>query len=259
MSKGKYKRKRDKARQKTKQEVPNIRLPNSEVVPAEKQPESTKESNTKRGNKEETSMGFREAVKRSSVTDWCIAAFTLVLMVVAVYQYTVTGSQLDVMRRDQRPWMKLNFDSFTAKTGTEIAGNLHMVNNGKTPAKKIEGRFAMEKVRNGDSPRLDYAESGNIFTTGAIFPNEPQTKGMGMQHSVQKSGGINYEPVILTEDAFTDFMAGNIFFVAYANVSYSDFFGVRHWTKFCNFLYPTGIIQTYSAKNCTDYNDIDDN
>jgi hypothetical protein len=83
---------------------------------------------------------------------------------------------------------------------------------------------------------------------------------MNMQHSVQTSGGaISYESTVLSQDELNDFIAGRIFFVAYVDVSYSDFFGTRHWTRFCNFLHPTGIVQTYTARNCTDYNDIDDN
>ena len=45
--------------------------------------------------------------KRPSLTDWCLAAFTGVLTVVAIYQLVTTDNQLVTMRKDQRPWVKV--------------------------------------------------------------------------------------------------------------------------------------------------------
>jgi hypothetical protein len=260
MTKGKYHHKRELARRNASQELPKTVLPHSEAEPAKKQGKNAHPVS----HKKERLVRFRESVKRSSFTDWCIAAFTLVLSVVAIYQYVVLGGQLDVMRKDQRPWMKLSFDNFKLQINSPIGGNFHMVNNGKTVAKNIEGKFVIEKVLNGQQPRLDYGDAWISFTGGTIFPNEPEVRGMAMQHLVQKLGGSSYEPTVLSQSDFDDFVAGNIFFVAYAKVSYSDFFGVRHWTQFCSFETPSASspgneTKTVTAKNCTDYNDIDDN
>jgi hypothetical protein len=261
MSKGKYKRKRERSRQKAEQQEPNIGFLNSKVIPSEKHKKTPNPSNHNRCEEKEELVSFRESIKRSSFTDWCIAAFTLALTVVAVYQGVVMGGQLDVMRKDQRPWIKTTFEPFGVQPGSTISGNLHTINNGKTPAKQFEGKFTIEKVKNGENPRLDYGESWDAFTGGALFPNDPQTRAMSMQDTAQDrvSGTKSSKPVILSKDDYNDFMDGKIFFVAYASVSYYDFFGIRHWTKYCNFIYPTGVAKDYTARNCTDYNDIDDN
>jgi hypothetical protein len=264
MSKGKYNRKREHARQKAEQEVSKIRFPDAEVVSPEKQPKTAQKSNPQRSDKKEIPMGFRESVKRSSFTDWCIASFTLVLSVVAIYQYVVMGGQLDVMRKDQRPWIKLAFNTLTLKVGSPIGGNLHTTNNGKTPAKKFEGKFAIEKVKNGEQPRLDYGTSWVKFTGGAVFPNDPQVQAVNMTQTVNHPSGPAYEAVTLNQVDWDDYTRGNIFFVAYGSISYSDFFRVQHWTKYCTFVgapeSPATVSpKQFTAQNCTDYNDVDDN
>jgi len=67
--------------------------------------ENNKMSEHKSNNKGNRWKRFRDWAKQnSSFTDWCIALFTLVLAVAAVYQFIIMGGQLDEMRKDQRPW-----------------------------------------------------------------------------------------------------------------------------------------------------------
>lgn len=200
-------------------------------------------------------MGFREVIKRSSLTDWLIMIFTGVLAGASIYQFIIMGGQLNIMQKDQRPWVKLSFDNFIAQVQSPIGGNLHMINSGKTPGKSLDGKFAIEKVRNGKEPRLDYGEAWVSFTTGTLFPNEPEVRGLAMQHT----SGEHIEAVILSQADWDDYIAGKIFFVAYATVFYSDFSRTKHWTKYCIFLAPQTPVRTYTAKNCTDYNGVDDN
>src|SRR5437867_1893043 len=107
MSKGKYKRKREHAQKKAEQQEANIRLPYGKVIPPEHQTERAEAGYEKREHKQESEMGLREAIKRSSLTDWCIMLFTGVLTVVGYYQLTAMSGQLGVMREDQRPWVGL--------------------------------------------------------------------------------------------------------------------------------------------------------
>jgi hypothetical protein len=203
--------------------------------------------------------GARDWVGRSSVTDWCIAVFTLALVLTSLYQFIVMSSQLDAMRKDQRPWIKVTFDNFTTSLQAPLGGNLHMVNNGKTPAKNIDGKIIFERVENGEQPRLDGGTAWVKFTTGVQFPNDPQTQPVSMQHTVNRPGGIFYESVMPTQSELDDYNAGKIFYVAYAEVKYKDYFGREHWTKFCTFMATPNLPQGVTAKRCTDYNDIDDN
>ena len=209
-------------------------------------------------------MRFRESFKPSSFTDYCLALFTGLLVVVAILQMVITQRQLDVMRKDQRPWIKLTFDNLITTVGSPVGGNLHTVDNGKTPAKNIEGKFAIEKVKNGEQPRLDYGHAWTKFTVGSIFPNDPQAQAVNMQQIVFTPSGPSYQAVVLSQPDFDDFIQGRIFFVAYGRVSYSDFFRVQHWTTYCIFFpapeSPAVVApKQYTARDCTDYNNVDDN
>lgn len=120
-------------------------------------------------------MGFSEALKRSSFTDWCIAAFTLVLTVVAIYQVVVTNGQLDTMRKDQRPWIKVNdpTSGITIATNATVLGTLKLVNSGKTPAKTMEIEVVAQKLDKDEDPVLDYSPGHITAATGTLYPNEP--------------------------------------------------------------------------------------
>lgn len=83
MSKGKYKRKRGQAKKRTQHKANQARLLDSEVVPPENQPKTPDTTNQDRDHEEEEPVGFREFLKRPTVTDWCVMAFTGVLASVA--------------------------------------------------------------------------------------------------------------------------------------------------------------------------------
>lgn len=260
MSKGKYKRKRERTRQKAKQEVNEVRFPHSEVIPAKKQPESSKESNAKRSEEKETPMRLSEAVKRSSFTDWCIAAFTLALTVVAIYQLAITGSQLDTMRKDQRPWIKVSFTSHQTQALAPVGGTVHLVNNGKTPARGVvHGDFVVETVKNGEQPRLDYPLPYIRFTTGMITPNDTPADIFVERERSGAKNAPEIDPLMASE--FEEFKQVKIFFVVYGTVHYADFFGTDHWTKFCSVILPPNPPpdSTMSGQACTNYGDVDSN
>ncbi len=108
MGKGKYERKRQHAAERAQQEAAQARLLHGEIVATKKQSEPTKETDSHRHKKEEHSMGFRKYIERSSFTDWCIAAFTLVLAIASIYQFVIMDGQLGMMQTDQRAWLELS-------------------------------------------------------------------------------------------------------------------------------------------------------
>jgi hypothetical protein len=256
MSKGKYKRKREDTKQHAQQETKQVPVSDSVVVPAEEKEKTPATTKPKRNGKKESLMGLREMIERPSLTDSCIMFFTGVLAAAAIYQFIIMGGQLDVMRKDQRPWIKLTFDRLNVKgVGSPIGGFLRANNDGKTPAKQYAGKCAMEKVRIGDQPKLDYGNAVN-FTGGTIFPNDPQARACNIQQTIYHPTGPADEAVILTKTDSEDYANGRIVFVAYGSVSYSDFFHVQHWTKYCAFF---AMPEEVTVQNCTDYNDVDNN
>ena len=106
MSKGKYKRQKEHAQQRAKQEgalVPALRG----VVYPKPETETRTERKQDTNDKEERSMRFSERIKSSSLTDWLLTLFTAVLAAAAIYQFIIMGGQLDTMRKDQRAWVSI--------------------------------------------------------------------------------------------------------------------------------------------------------
>ena len=161
----------------------------------------------------------------------------------AVIQAFIYSKQLDVIRKDQRPWIRV-----IVSRGNDLSNTMRpritTTNIGKTPAKSINARFFVESVNNGDQPQFNAPQRGHL-TTGVMFPND----------TVDSTGVIEY-PVPV--DQLEKLQSGQLFFVIYAIVDYSDVFDRPHWTKYCNFVTAsTPEERTITAKKCTDYNDTD--
>lgn len=146
MSKGKYKRKRERVRQKAKQQIDEVRFPRNELIPTKNQPEHSATRGDNRSEKKETAMRFREAVKRSSFTDWVIMVFTGVLAAVGIYQYFAMGESNKINRQSlvavQRAFIGSPTISDQRKItdGKRVAGiqfRLNWQNSGNTAAKDL--------------------------------------------------------------------------------------------------------------------------
>jgi hypothetical protein len=206
-------------------------------------------------NNVQESANEKAARVTASATKW-IAFFTFFLAAAATYQFIILDRQLDTMRKDQRPWLKLDFTLNDLTVGQPATATMHIVNNGKTPARVVWGDMAIERVKNGESARLNYPLPHSRFTTGLIFPGVPVDAPITMLRNSET--GIP-EGDILMHSELDDFQHFRIFFVAYATVHYKDFFGVDHWTKLCAVEAPANVPGTFTGKNCTDYGDIDAN
>ena len=257
MSKGKYKRKRQHPQRHTQQQLAQIKPLDGKAIPAKEQEKSSATGEAEGNNKKEDSMGFRELAKRSSLTDWCLTVFTFVLATAAIYQFSIMGSQLEVMRKDQRPWIGISFDVVPLQPNAPISSTINIVNKGKTPAREIRGDMAIERVRNGEQPQLNYPLPHAALTTGSLFPGDTRSSPFSKQRSSNNSGAL--EPDLLTQPDFDDFNNGRLFFVIYANVSYKDFFGIQHWTRLCMVYVPSNVEGTFSGQKCTNYGDVDSN
>jgi hypothetical protein len=212
-------------------------------------------SDRQRKDEQEPPMGLRKLAERSSLTDWLLAAFTFVLAAAGIYQFIILNSQLGVMRKDQRPWLKLDFNLNNLAVGQPIRATMHIVNNGKTPARVVWGDMAIERVKNGELARLDYPLPHSRFTTGLVFPNDP----LDTPITMMRPSASTAEDELLMQSELEDFQHLKIFFAIYATVYYKDFFGVDHWTKRCVVVGPSNVPGTFTGQNCTNYGDVDAN
>jgi hypothetical protein len=201
-------------------------------------------------------LGIRERIRRSSLTDWIIAVFTVVLAVAAIHQFRIMNDQLNTMRKDQRPWIKVAFDPAPIQALEPMGGTVHVVNNGKTPARSVSIEVLFEKVKNGEQPKLDYPKPYMKLDEGTLFPNDPQNAWV---QRVRSAANKSVEADPLTQSEVEDFTKLSVFFVIYGTAHYSDFFGVDHWTKFCQPIVTANTSGTATFKPCTDYGDVDSN
>jgi hypothetical protein len=261
MGKGKYKRKRERAKQRAHQQAEQTPFPDSVVVPTKEQGKTPKTTESKRSDKKESSMGLREMMKRSSFTDWCIMLFTGVLAVAAIYQFIIMGSQLDTMRKDQRPWIKITFSADKIAALAPLGGTIHLVNSGKTPAKGIvHGEFVVEIIKNGNEPKLDYPSSPHAhFTTGMIVPNDAPNDVAVYRMREEANSPSGAVADTLTVNEVEDFTGLKTFIIIYGTVHYADFFGADHWTKFCQPIIRENANAVFTFRPCSNYGDVDSN
>jgi hypothetical protein len=259
MSKRKHKRRKQRAQERAQQQAEKTGLLEQVKVSKKRETEAgadrTNEGTHDKNPPWEAFMGWIK--EKSSFTDWCLVFFTGVLAAAAIYQFIILGGQLNQMRKEQRPWINISFNMGAIQTNGPISATISLVNKGKTPARAITGQMAIDAVKNGEEPQLNYPVPHPRFTTGLIFPDEPDNVPFNkLRYS--NSGGST-EPDLLTQSEFDDFQNGRVFFVFYADVSYKDFFGVEHWTRTCKVLVQSNVPGTFSGRKCTNYGDVDSN
>jgi hypothetical protein len=208
-------------------------------------------------DEQEPLMGLRNLAERSSLTDWLLAAFTFVLAACGIYQFIILNNQLSVMRKDQRPWMRISLqDGTVLRPLVNKFGTIQIINNGRTPARAISGSVVLQSIRLGEVSRFDYPNPHMTFTESVLFPNTAPVN-MDVTRMHMSTGGT-LEQDLLSQSEFDDF-GKSLFFLVYGKVTYSDFHGIQHWTKFCAVIMPSDFHGFYPGKPCTDYNDIDTN
>jgi hypothetical protein len=189
--------------------------------------------------------------------------FTFVLAAAAIYQFIIMGGQLDTMRKDQRAWVSLSagdpqISEDKASGNVTISWALILVNTGKTLARHSSVEIVVDTVRNGEAATFAYDSGITWQTTAVVFPNTPVPITGKMLHKTKVKD--QPEETILTRAEYEDLLDGTQYLVVYARSTYLDIFGREHWQHFCGFksLSPKPMIVT-GARNCTNYNDVDDN
>ena len=217
---------------------------------------------------------FREWVKReSSFTDWCIAGFTLVLAAASIFQFIVIGGQLDVMRKDERAWLKYELSGdpvegnpdrkkITVTAGQSPTVQVKFINVGKGAARKLRGKIYVECVDAEKEPHLERIESdqlfpGTIFVAGILFPTNAAETPADRERWKNINANLA-EPDPLTESELAALLSGKAYMAVYGMILYEDVFGTPHWTKFCSWT-PFATGGQFQASRCTQYNEADSN
>jgi hypothetical protein len=251
MSKGKYKRKRERTQKRARQKStePNPTL--GEAAKAEHQRNATNAGDSTGDKKEKVSMSLPETLKRSSFSDWCLVAFTCALAVLGYFQYKTMTSQLDVMRNDERAWIEIkptSKDQPQFIAGEKFVHSLTLSNIGKTPARNIRMKVFMDFVPSDQEVNLKCVEEGcpgNEVFYGIFFPTNttffPMERGNGA-----------------TVEEATAWNNGSAYFAVFGILTYTDVFNTPHWSKFCAWYHGQDGFH-YAATSCTAYNSVDDN
>lgn len=259
MSKHKHERERQRAHERTLPKYTAANPPSHEAKQAENKSNTLQATQDDGKDATNNPMGFRKLLQMPSVTDYVVALFTVVLAVVAGYQGFITNRQLDVMRNDERAWIKVNVvkvhDStgdhspIIANTGTPAIVPLTIENTGKTVAKNIDLYTYVEVLDYFQEPSLGWVDnnpkhaSAHSFT-GLFFPSDTQT------FQVTRVGN-DHRNQIVTQEESDGLDRAHKYIAVFGVAYYDDVFKVRHWTKFC---VPFSYGGSYDFGNCVAFN-----
>jgi hypothetical protein len=249
LSKGKYKRKRERKDERAQQNDAQPNLSSCEGEGTGHKGDAANSDKSDRNEKKEVLVRLPETIKRSSFSDWCLVAFTCALAVLGYFQFETMTSQLNVMRNDERAWIQIkpaSKDQPQFIEGEKFDYSLTLSNIGKTPARNIRMKAFMNIVPSSQQANLKCVEEGcpgdEVFY-GSFFPNDSTT------YLMERARGMSTEQT----NAWNN---GAAYFAVFGMLTYSDVFNVPHWSKFCIWYSKAG---NYSAENCTAYNSVDDN
>jgi hypothetical protein len=211
----------------------------------------------------ENRMELKKWMQQPSSSNWVIAGLTCALVAIGVVQALIYCGQLHAIHVDQRPWMKfVNADKIVPLSrNTTAMGAAQVSNPGKTPARNVRIEIAVEKVKNGEQPTMSLGSNDVVSTSGLAYPDETEPA-QGIQFGVRGDTNKPFDFIPLGDD-YDRWTKGELFYVVYGRISYSDFFRVEHWTHYCVFVAspppPGHPPYTFTAQRCTEYNDVDDN
>jgi hypothetical protein len=179
------------------------------------------------------------------------------------------------MRQDQRPWITIELTpdsessgqkvSTTVTVGKSLVIPVRLRNIGKTPAQDTGSAFAIQ-IR-GPSDRLflplDMTHPPHVnnpkefvginkVTSGTIFPEQFHDLPI-LDIGVVAAG--QSRSIVINQDEIDRLTSGSALIYVVGTATYSDEFGLHHWTRFC-----TTLPKTENAKlECVKYNRADSN
>ena len=130
-----------------------------------------------------------------------------------------------------------------------------MTNTGRTPATGVQGEIVATILTKGQRPTFgDYTigHPHNRLYAAAVFPNAPVPSTI----LVAQYGPTSEQYIIPDDSLRKDIANGERFIVFYGEITYSDVFGIQHWTHFCT---TTAAAVLDNLKECISYNNVDNN
>lgn len=205
-------------------------------------------------------------------------------------QLAILQSQLTQQRAalqiDQRPWLKFELGGdrpkdadpnngkwkvLTTTAGQPIKIEVRVTNIGKTTAEKILGTLIVQYVPKGGKPILPRKKNQIMFTEGkkrekralpgtawmeaTLYPGEV-SQNYFSRSRWEADGTVKDDPISPTEKAELD--NGNAYILLLGEIWYSDVFGARHWTKFCE-IGPPHLADASVEKKCIAFGAVDAN
>ena len=153
---------------------------------------------------------------------------------------------------DQRAWVEIaTGDPEDVHLGEPIAFKIQINNTGKTPARNFDGHLVAEIINKGSSPKVGkHGHAAAHISIPLVVPGFHKTMQMyarALEHKVPKT-------ISLTKEIAASFTSGESYLIAWGDYSYTDVWGVKHWTKFCDSF---GSGAPSDLDECVNYNDID--
>jgi len=195
--------------------------------------------------------GFHLHRERPKVTDWVIAALTVVVAIAAIVSAWIfqgqlrearrsTDNTIEAFRMDERAWVELDqvkpipFSPRDSKFGAVFEYDLYLKNVGKTAARDVEFRAnrsgAIGSPANGnDAKGLEWDQEQLMM--GKV-PSGADIPFLNPFERVLAPNTTTVNPFVFRGQEPINGMVH--YFIG--RVDYSDVFGIKHWKKFCFFV-----------------------
>jgi hypothetical protein len=151
-----------------------------------------------------------------------------------------------------------------------LSAKVKVTNIGKTTATAISGAVVEEMVPSGTEPKMPKRQKwfipdkngvppklGEHVTKGwweaTLYPNEVSE---GTYSRLKRDPSGKAVDDLLTQPEIDAFNRQDLYTITYGEVWYSDIFGVRHWTRFCE---QTPQKDGRGSRNCVNFGAVDSN
>lgn len=194
-----------------------------------------------------------------------VAAYTSITFWQACSTSQAVSDSSEHFVLDERPWITITYDTAPIGINSPVVSRFHIVNTGKTAAKNLSVDANIEIVSAKEAPTFN-KRGVNVVVQNIMLPNSPSDANIGRR---QRTDSRRDEPVVLSEAEYNSLRQGDSYMATYADVTYSDLFGISHWQRFCGWnAYFAGqasaqgvpmLDKYFNSFTCVSYNDADNN
>jgi len=206
-----------------------------------------------RQNEQEFRIGSLYWLKNGTIFTIVFSAASLI---VSFLTYSILKNQLHASHVEQRAWIKVEHKIEPSTENGPLNVTFTITNTGKTPARQLEARYAVQKVPSDQPPDL-VSRPKVVMSAGLLSPNGS----IPLIVPLLKEKGRLSDPYILTKKDYEELEAGKYYVAGIVTTSYVDIYGVPHWTNFCGWssIASKDNLIGFAARKCVEYNDSDTN